>query len=62
MIVTGKWTTYEVESNGTYYHGSGRNWMEMMGCSLEEVFEHEHTKSLIDALQQAVMDYESTFP
>jgi len=58
MIVTSKWTTYEVEHNGTLYHGNGRNWMEMMGCSLEEIWDHDYNMSLIDRLEQAVKDYE----
>jgi hypothetical protein len=58
LIVTGKWTTYEVEHNDTYYHGSGRNWMERMGESLESVWDHDYNMSLIDRLEQAVKDYE----
>ena len=52
---------YEVEHDGTYYYGSGRNWMERMGGSLEDIWDHDYNMSLIDRLEQAVKDYESTF-
>jgi hypothetical protein len=50
---------YEVEDNGTYYYGSGRNWMERMGGSLEDIYEHSWNLNLIDRLEQAVKNYES---
>jgi hypothetical protein len=58
LIVTGKWTTYEVEYKNTYYQGNGRTWMERMGESLEPLWDFEYNISLIDKLEQAVKDYE----
>jgi len=60
--VTGKWTTYEVEYEGETYQGDGRYWKRVYGESLETEYEWEGNKALFDALQQAVIDYESTFP
>lgn len=60
MIVTGVFTQYEVENDGTYYYGSGRNWMERMGGSLEDIWDHDYNMSLIDRLEQAVKDYEQS--
>lgn len=58
MIVTGVFTQYELEDDGTYYYGNGRNWMERMGGSLEDIWDHDY--SLIDRLEQAVKDYEQS--
>ncbi len=60
MRVTGKWTTYEVESpEGVYYQGNGRNWSRSYGESLETEYEWEGTKDLFDKLEKAVEDYET---
>ena len=55
MKVTGIFMQYEVEDNGAYYYGSGRNWMERMGGSLKEVWDHDY----IDRLEETVKNYES---
>ena len=60
MKVTGIFMQYEVENDGTYYYGSGRNWMERMGESLEQVYDDSWDKDLIDKLEQAVKDYEQS--
>ena len=49
---------YEVEHDGTYYYGSGRNWMERIGGSLEDLDATLGDLDLIDRLEQAVKDYE----
>ena len=57
MIVTGKWTTYEVVHNNTIFQGHDRTWEQTFEYSaLEEYLD----KELIDQLEQAVKDYEQS--
>lgn len=62
MKVTNVFTQYEVENDGTYYYGNGRSWMERMGGSLEDLYDHSWNMDLIDRLEQTVKDYESSIP